>query len=120
MLYEATLETFEEASLRVQRTLTSLEELMHRKDRHTRDVLEALETGSDAMEHLAGMEEAEKEMEREFRELVIFLDIQNEDVRNDVEDFKEMVSKTAIKNKLENISCFVNSSVYGEKSSDTH
>lgn len=116
MLYEATLETFEEASLRVQRTLTSLKELTHRKDIYTKNLLDGFASHStneeDTKEHLLRMYDVEREIERELRELAVFLDIQAEDIGEDMGSFKEMVSKAAVRTKLENISYFTNTGMY--------
>lgn len=111
MIFDATLESFEEASLRVQRTLTSLKELIYKADVCREKIpkdISSSEMYSDINEHLAGICSAESEIERELKELVVFLDIQNEEVEKDVLRYKEMVSKAGIRSKLENISYLVN------------
>lgn len=121
MLYEATLETFEEAFLRIQGTLTPLKELTYRKDLYTRDAIDKLSSSPDSVEEikkcLVKIYEVEKEIEKELRGLAVFLDMQNNEVHEDVSNFKEMVFRAAIKNKLENISYFVNAEIY-EKEDD--
>ncbi|UTX43061.1 hypothetical protein GPU96_04g07960 [Encephalitozoon hellem] len=111
MILEATLESFEEASLRAQKTLTSIKELMYKADVCKEEIEEKIsttETCLDINESLINMCSVESEIERELKELVVFLDIQSEDIEKDVVNYKEMVSKAGIRSKLENISYLVN------------
>lgn len=109
MLYEAMLETFEETALRVQKVLSSMKEQMHWGEEEMCKVARmAQDEPRDAGEILGSvkkMQEHEKEIERVIRELVVFLDIQSAEVRQDAESFKEMVCKAGMRSRLENISC---------------
>ncbi|UYI27553.1 hypothetical protein J0A71_06g14260 [Encephalitozoon cuniculi] len=118
MLFEATLEVFEEASLRAQKTLTSLKELMHKINSCSERILQGFssaEESSEIKKHLMEVCDSEDAMERELKDLTAFLEIQNEEIERDVACFKEMVSKAGIRSKLENISYLINKKMYLEE-----
>ncbi|AFN82932.1 hypothetical protein EROM_041670 [Encephalitozoon romaleae SJ-2008] len=115
MIFDATLESFEEASLRVQKTLTSLKELIYKADVCKEKIPKDIsfpKMDFDINKYLTGICSVEDEIERELKELVVFLDIQNEEVEKDVAYYKEMVSRAGIRTKLENISYLVNKKMY--------
>ncbi|KAL7345840.1 hypothetical protein P7C65_04s1g06520 [Encephalitozoon intestinalis] len=115
MILEATLEVFEEASLRVQKALTSMKEKLYKIDVCNKKISESLPSDRgnlDVKDYLTRICEVENEMERELKELVVFLDILGEEMMRDAENYKEMVSKAGIRSKLENISYLINKKMY--------
>ncbi|KAM0671673.1 hypothetical protein CWI42_060070 [Ordospora colligata] len=111
MLCEVTLEVFEETSLRAQKTLDAIKRISlnevqkipsmvktHNNDNSSTKSFEAIK------ESLHKIIQADNEIENELKELAVFLNIQSAAARAEVDDFKEIVSKTGLKSRLDNIS----------------
>jgi hypothetical protein len=112
MLYEATMESLEDASLAIQKTLTIIKELRYNRDCCYRAFKRSIEgERSEAREHLEKMCQIEKQIERELKSLINILDSGKEGIAADIRGFKEMVFRAGLKTKVANIGALINKEI---------
>jgi hypothetical protein len=108
MLYKATMESLEEASLKVQRVLTVIKELRHSRDCCYKAFKKSVEEKTEARKHLEKMCQIEKQIEKELKGLINILDNGMDGIAADVREFKEMIFRAGLKTKVANIGALIN------------
>lgn len=113
MLYKSTPESLEETSLIIHQTMTNLKELDHKAQQYEKKTAKQLNSSKyvDAKKTLKKMCKVEKQIEHELKQLLNALDFHEDSIKEDILDFKEMVYKAAIKNKLSSISYFIDKEI---------
>ncbi|ELQ74675.1 Chromatin remodeling protein, contains PHD Zn-finger [Trachipleistophora hominis] len=108
MLFKESLESLEETPLKVQKTITNIKLLNNQSEDHINTIKQQIELDQCDLQKIVSaflrLEENEKELNAHLHSLYNFIDGQTETVELDCNNFDEMVSKSALILKTNQIS----------------